>query len=111
MKPQTTDTINKNDKKLINKYIYMDFVLLNDDEYQKLVKRFGEEGTQERIERLNNYIGSKGDKYKSHYHTILVWERGNGKGGQTNNGKTSSKQHDKYSGFGGRNYHEETFEV
>lgn len=25
------------------------------------------------IERLNNYIGSTGKKYRSHYHTILNW--------------------------------------
>jgi len=24
---------------------------------------------------LDNYIGSKGKKYKSHYHTILNWYR------------------------------------
>jgi hypothetical protein len=30
---------------------------------------------KEKIERLNNYIGSSGKKYKSHYHTILNWSR------------------------------------
>jgi hypothetical protein len=25
------------------------------------------------ISRMNDYVGSKGDKYKSHYHTILSW--------------------------------------
>ena len=54
---------------------YMDFVLLTKSEYDKLIKRFGEQGTSERIEALNNYIGSKGKKYASHYYTILVWNK------------------------------------
>jgi hypothetical protein len=39
------------------------------------VDKFGERDTQQRIEDLNNYIGSKGKQYKSHYHTILNWKR------------------------------------
>ena len=63
---------------------HLNFVLLTKDEHQKLIKRFGEAGTKDRIENLDGYIGSKGAKYKSHYLTILNWERRNG--GQ--NGKT-----------------------
>jgi len=59
----------------IYKKKYGDFVLLDDDEYQKLVNRFGEDGTNSRIEALNEGIGSRGYRYKSHYHTILTWER------------------------------------
>ena len=40
----------------------------------KLIEKFGSD-TKNWIERLNNYIGSKGKKYKSHYHTILAWDR------------------------------------
>ena len=25
------------------------------------------------MEKLNSYIGSKGKKYKSHYHTLISW--------------------------------------
>lgn len=57
-----------------NKQTYMEFVLLTDEEHQKLIDRFGADGTRTRIEELNNAIGSKGLKYKSHYHTILAWE-------------------------------------
>lgn len=57
------------------KNMYGDFVLLTDSEYNKLVERFGELGTQDRIESLNDGIGSKDYKYKSHYHAILTWER------------------------------------
>jgi len=57
---------------------YLDFVLLTKDEHNKLSERFGLEYTSSSIERLNNYIGSKGKKYKSHYHTILSWANKNG---------------------------------
>ncbi len=56
---------------------YGDFVLLAKIEYERLVKRFGEDGTKDRIDNLNEGIGSKGYKYDSHYHTILSWERKN----------------------------------
>jgi hypothetical protein len=52
---------------------YLDFVLLMDTEYKALVDKFGDARVKGMIEKLNNYIGSKGKKYKSHYHTILVW--------------------------------------
>jgi len=61
------DNISKDKKK------YLEFVLLTDDEYKKLCDRFGKSVADSYIERLNNYLGSKGKKYKSHYHTILNW--------------------------------------
>jgi len=74
---QPTQTKTIRTKKTKN--TYGDFVLLTDNEYQKLVQQFGEQGTKDRIEALNDGIGSKGYKYKSHYHTILSWERKNAK--------------------------------
>ncbi len=62
---------NNNNKK--GKKLFSEFVYLTDDEHKKLLEKFGGEETKNRIERLNNYIGSKGAKYKSHYHTILTW--------------------------------------
>jgi 5-methylcytosine-specific restriction endonuclease McrA len=56
-----------------NKEKYLDFVYLSAEEHQKLVEKYGELTTTRCIEKLNNYLGSKGDKYKSHYHTILSW--------------------------------------
>ena len=64
-------------KETITKEHFLDFVLLTKEEYTKLVAQFGQLGTDERIKSLNLYIGSKGDKYKSHYHTILNWEQKN----------------------------------
>ena len=54
-------------------------VKLSDEEYQKLITKFGETGTKQRIENLSEYIASKGKKYSSHYATILSWERKNTK--------------------------------
>ena len=66
-----------------DKDIYMEFVKLTSDEHSKLLERFGEAGLKERIASLNNYIGKIGvraaaKKYKSHYFTILSWERKDG---------------------------------
>ena len=62
----------KSDSVEIPKERFLDFVLLTKEEHQKLLQKFG--GAAEgKIERLNNYIGSTGKKYKSHYHTILNW--------------------------------------
>lgn len=60
-------------------------VLLTDDEHAKLVTQFGEKGAVERIRDADLYFGSKGngDKYKSHYLTILNWERKNGGGAKS----------------------------
>jgi hypothetical protein len=44
-------------------------------EYDKLVTAFGEFEAKERIDRLSEYLASKGGKYKSHYATILSWAR------------------------------------
>lgn len=74
--PQTPAMIEKKLKKEEKKR-YADFVLLTDAEYQKLIDQFGAEGAKDRIAALNVGIGSKGYKYKSHYHTILSWERNN----------------------------------
>ena len=51
-------------------------VLLTDTEYSKLSERFGEQKTTEYIVKLDRYIENypaKGNKYKSHYATILNW--------------------------------------
>lgn len=54
---------------------YLEFVLLTKEEHFKLIDSFGDNKVSDMILNLNDYIGSKGTKYKSHYHTILTWER------------------------------------
>ena len=61
------------EKKVKNRHL--DFVLLTDDEYNKLIEKYWKWVTERKIEDLNNYIGSKWKKYKSHYFTILEWLR------------------------------------
>ena len=60
-------------KNSIPKSLYLEYVKLTDDEYKKLLDKLGKSKLDDYIERLNNYIGSSGKKYKSHYHTILNW--------------------------------------
>ena len=68
---------------------YKEYILLTKEEYNKLVDKFGKPTTEECITRLNNYIGSKGKKYKSHYHTILTWaDKDKGKSLTTAQSKT-----------------------
>lgn len=60
-------------KEKIIKEKFHDFVFLTEIEHRTLNEKYGKTRTDEFIARLNNYIGSKGTKYKSHYHTILNW--------------------------------------
>ncbi len=77
----TKDTVQKTIKTikersaLTSKTKYLDTVYLSRDEFLKLEKRFGVDGARERIEELNLGVMSKGYKYKSDYHAILVWDR------------------------------------
>lgn len=56
--------------------IYGEFgnVKLSDSEYEKLVERFPMD-YQDKIENLSVYLKKTGKKYKSHYATILSWDR------------------------------------
>jgi len=69
---------------------YMDTVFLTDDEYKKLIEELGEPLTKEYIKDLSLYIQSKGKKYKSHYATILTWNRNDIKKGVNRNGRNIS---------------------
>lgn len=62
---------NRREEKIKN--LYSECVYLADDEYLKLVEKYGEDKTKKAIEILNNGIQSKGYKYKSHYHTLIGW--------------------------------------
>jgi hypothetical protein len=58
----------------------LEFVFLLKSEHDKLLNQYGVERLKVMIENLNNYLGSTGKRYKSHYHTLLAWERKNGTG-------------------------------
>ena len=69
--PETTT------KNTTEKHSYGEFsnVLLTIKENEKLETKFGLEGAAKKIEELSSAIESKGYKYKSHYATILNWDR------------------------------------
>ena len=48
---------------------------ITSDEHTKLIDKFGVDKTKEKLEALSLYVGSTGKKYKSHYLTILNWDR------------------------------------
>ena len=73
--PNPNPNHNHNHNPVKSPYGELNNVFLFSDEYQKLIDRFGEKSTTGRINKLSTYIGSKGDKYKSHYATILNWAR------------------------------------
>lgn len=85
LKNQTKPNKTKKDKEIPapSKTLFLEFVELTPEEYQKLLEKLGEEQTQKYIERLDGYIGQIGvaaakKKYVSHYHTILNWARKDG---------------------------------
>ena len=57
-----------------HKYGLYNNVLLSDEEIEKLMAEFPTD-YQERIDRLSEYIESKGAKYKNHLATIRAWDR------------------------------------
>ena len=68
-----TNNIIDNKKKNIQKEKYGEFknVLLTEEEYEKIKDK----NMEQFIDKLSIYIESKGNKYKSHYATILNWSR------------------------------------
>lgn len=53
-------------------------VELTDGEFERLAEQMGVSKRDEYIERLDDYIASKGVRYKSHYATIRNWFRSDG---------------------------------
>lgn len=70
------------------------FVKMSCKELKSLIAKFGPDDTIHKLKRLNDYIGSTGRKYKSHYYTILAWENRNNKNDQAaQNEKTENQIH------------------
>ncbi len=80
-------------------------VILTYEEYQELIKQYGQAMIDDYIKQLDYYIASKGKRYKSHYATIQTWIRNDKK-------KEKDKKNGKM-GFGDfkqRDYTEEELE-
>lgn len=60
-------------KKEEEKIHFADFVAMTNAEHEKLVSTYGTEFTNQCINILDNYKGSKGKEYKSDYRAILSW--------------------------------------
>lgn len=83
------DIINNKNINKKEKIKHLDAVLLTEQEFEKLVVKYGHDPTIKAIEILNNGIMSKGYKYKSHYHTIIGWPMREATGGNNGNGNGS----------------------
>lgn len=64
-----TDNATKKDPKIA----YAEFVKMTEAEYEKLVTKYGKSMVDKMIEKLDNYKGAHGKKYKSDYRAILNW--------------------------------------
>lgn len=69
LQESTTKTTTKKDIKTKHK----DFVYLTDEELKLLQDKFGNDTTDKAIEKLDNYKGATGKRYKSDYRAILSW--------------------------------------
>ena len=92
--PAEEEKITEEKKPQKRRYGQYNNVLLTDEEYSVLQAEFPSD-YRDRIERLSEYIESKGEKYKSHIATIRSWARrdreketeGHYYGGKTDAGK------------------------
>ena len=62
------------------KELLLDFVYLTTQHQDQLKAKLGDTTFTYLLNQLNDYIGAKGAKYKSHYHTILMWHSRNNQG-------------------------------
>lgn len=93
--PPVYDNDNVNDNENINKEKegkekYKDFVFLSPSEFQTLKELLWKWNLENYIENLNNYLGQKWKKYKSHYHTIRNWRNKDQKTKQTSKSENYS---------------------
>ena len=70
-------------------------VLLTDAELASLKEKFPDDW-QERIDDLSHYVGSTGKSYKSHYRTILSWDRRDRKPAAPKKGVSADAKYAKY---------------
>lgn len=52
---------------------YGEFVQMTQEEYEKLVVKYGDQKVKRMVEVLDNYKGANGKTYKSDYRAILNW--------------------------------------
>lgn len=72
---------------------HLDAVLLYPEEYEKLILKYNKEIVDNKIEDLDNFMGSTGKRYISHYKTLLNWLKKDG------DKQTNKPKEQKVSGF------------
>jgi hypothetical protein len=73
-KEKDIDSISKKEVKPKNEKVeFAPFVTMTNEEHSKLIEEHGLELTKKFIEKLDNYKGSSGKKYKDDYRAILSW--------------------------------------
>lgn len=87
--------INNKPKIQDNKKHFAEFVIMTNNEYEKLVVTYGKEFANQCIKVLDNYKGANGRKYKSDYRAILNWVVGAVNEQNRKNGKIDIKQQTK----------------
>jgi hypothetical protein len=72
-KPPHMESHMENVNEDVNVIEYRDNVKLKKEEHKKLVDEYGKQVTELALDKLDNYKGATGKKYKSDYRAILSW--------------------------------------
>lgn len=72
-KPKPKDKKPKEQKPKEVKKQYAEYVFMKEKEYEKLVEEYGEAAVKWMIEKLDNFKGATGKRYKDDYRAILNW--------------------------------------
>ena len=67
------EQVREKEKEKEGKKEYAPTVHMTEAEHEKLVDKYGTAGTKKMIDKLSNYKGAKGKKYKDDYRAILNW--------------------------------------
>lgn len=68
------DVKKKEIKKAVpGKIKFLEFIYMTQEEYANLIGWYWIDKVKDIIHRMNDYVWSKWDKYKSHYHTAMSW--------------------------------------
>lgn len=96
------DVILPSENKKKQKHRHGEFknVLLTDEEYDRLGEEYGDDARSEFINRLDEYIGMKGSKYKDHNLVIRNWMRKDGIKPKEKPKETTLEKKDKFCNLG-----------
>lgn len=70
---QNATDVDKKHNKKAEKNKYAEFVSMTEQEYNTLEQKYGPVALGEMIEKLDNYKGASGKRYRSDYRAILSW--------------------------------------